>query len=167
MEQVDIHIKKIDSLDELESQVDKEQLILCDDMQNSFFIINYDNVRKLGVAYYDYGVAPDFQYSGDNSQLYLGFGKNFLCIDTYEDKILVNDNLQSVFYELCYDSNKYYICVICELDVYCYCAGKQIWEMGFRDIIVDYNIIDNAKISILCEDGVEYIFFLKDGKIVE
>lgn len=167
MEQVDIHIKKIDSLGELESQIDKEQLILCDDMQNSFFIINYDNVRKLGVAYYDYGVAPDFQYSGDDSLLYSGFGKNFLCIDIYEDKILVNDNLPSVFYELCYDSNKYYICVICELDVYCYCAGKQIWEMGFRDIIVDYNIIDDAKISILCEDGVEYIFFLKDGKIVE
>lgn len=152
---------------ELECQVDKEQLILCDDMQNAFFIVNFDNARKLGVAYYNYGVAPDFQCSGDGELLYLGFGKNFLCIDIYENKILVNDNLQSVFYELCYDSNKNYICVICELDVYCYCAEKQKWKMGFGDIIVDYNIIDDAKISFLCDDGVEYIFFLKDGKIAE
>lgn len=167
MEQVDIHIKKIGSMGELESRVDKEQLILCDDMQNTFFIVNFDNVRKLGVAYYDYGVAPDFQCSGDGALLYLGFGKNFLCIDIYENKILVNDNLQSVFYELCYDSNKKYICIICELDIYCYCAEKQKWKVGFRDIIVDYNIIDDAKITILCDDGVEYIFFLKDGKIAE
>lgn len=167
MEQVDIHIKKIDSLGELESQVDKEQLILCDDMQNTFFIVNFNNIRKLGVAYYDYGIALDFQCSRDGGLLYLGFGKNFLCIDTYENKILVNDNLQSVFYELCYDSKKNYICVICELDVYCYCTEKQNWRMGFRDIIVDYNIIDNAKISILCDDGVEYVFFLEDGKIAE
>lgn len=159
--------KKIDSLGELKSQVNKEQLIICDDMQNAFFIINFDNARKLGVAYYDYGVDPDFQCSADGALLYLGFGKKFLCIDTYENKILVNDNLQSVFYELCYDANKNYICVICELDVYCYCAERQKWKMGFRDIIVDYNIIDNVKISILCDDGVEYILFLKDGKIAE
>ena len=167
MGKVDIYIEKIDSFGELESLLDKEQLILCDDMQNKFFIVNFDNVRKLGVAYYDYGVAPDFQCSGDSSLFYLGFGENFLCIDIYEDRILVNDKLQSVFYELCYDSNKNYICVICELDVYCYCAEKLKWKMGFRDIIIDYKIIDDTKISILCNDGVEYIFFLKDGNIVE
>lgn len=167
MEQVDINIKKIESLGELESQVNKEQLILCDDMQNTFCIINFNNAKKLGIAYYDYGVAPDFQYSADGTLLYLGFGKKFLCIDIYENKILINDNLQSVFYELRYDSNKNYICVICELDVYCYCAEKLKWKIGFRDIIVDCNIIDDTKISLLCDDGEEYIFFFKDGNIVE
>lgn len=166
MEQGDIHIKKIDSLGELESRVDKEQLILCDDMQNTFFIVNFDNTRKLGVAYYDYGVAPDFQCSVDGALFYLGLGMNFLCIDIYENKILVNDNLQSVFYELRYDSNKEYICVICELDIYCYCAEKQKWKIGFGNIIAECNIIDNAKISILCDDGTEYIFSLKDGKFI-
>ena len=39
--------------------------------------------------------------------------------------------------------------------------------MGFRDIIVEYNIIDDAKISILCNDGKGYILFLEDGKITE
>lgn len=36
MEQVNIHVKKVENFGELESQVDKEQLILCDDMQNTF-----------------------------------------------------------------------------------------------------------------------------------
>ncbi len=137
-------------------------MILCDDMQNTFLIVNFDNVQKIGIAYYDYGVAPDFQCSGDGELVYLGIGKNFLCIDIYENKVLVNDNLQSVFYELCYDSNKNHICAICELDLYCYCAEKQKWKMGFRDIIVDYNIIDDTKISISCDNGVEYIFLLEN-----
>lgn len=102
MEQVNIHVKRVENLVELENQVDKEQLILCDDIQNTFLVINFNNKRKLGVAYYDYGVALDFQYSRDNTLLYLGFGKKFLCIDIYKNKILVNENLQSVFYELCY-----------------------------------------------------------------
>ena len=107
MKQADIHIKRIDSLRELESQVDKEQMILCDDLQNTFFLVNFDNIRKLGVAYYDYGVEPCFQYSGDNTLFYLGLGKNFLCIDVNKNKILANDSLQSVFYELCCDSKKH------------------------------------------------------------
>lgn len=167
MEQVDIHLIKLDGLCELESQVNKEQLILCDDMQNTFFVVNFDNVRKWGVAYYDYGVAPDFQCSRDDALFYLGFGKKFLCIDIYKNKVLINDNLQSVFYELCYDSKRNYICAICELDVYCYFVEKQKWKMGFRDIIVGYSIIDDAKISILCDDGAEYILFLEDGKTAE
>ena len=167
MEQVNIHVKKVENFGELESQVDKEQLILCDDMQNTFLIVNLENNRKLGIAYYDYGVALDFQYSSDGTLLYLGFGKKFLCIDIYKNKVIVNENLQSLFYELCLHTNKNYICVICELDVYCYCAEKQKWKMGFRDIIVEYNIIDDAKISILCDDGEGYILFLEDGKITE
>ncbi len=155
------------NLDELKSQIDKDQLIICDDIQNAFYIINFNNKQKLGVAYYDYGVALDLQYSGDGTLLYLGFGKKLLCIDTHQYKILVNEDLQSVFYELHYDTNRNYICVICELDVYCYNAGRQRWKMGFRDIIVEYKIIDDAKISILCNDDVEYTFLLKDGKIVE
>ena len=57
--------------------------------------------------------------------------------------------------------------MICELDVYCYCAEKQKWKMGFKDIIVDYQIINDDKISLLCGDGVKYMLFLKDGKIAE
>ena len=152
---------------ELESLVDKEHLILCDDMQNAFLLINFKDGQKIGVAYYDFGITPEFQYSGDGKLLYSGVGKKFLCIDTCKNKVLVNDNLQSIFYELRYDSNRGYVCVICELDIYCYYAEKQKWKMGFRDTIIDYHIIDDTKIFIMCDDGTEYIFYLEDGKIAE
>lgn len=70
MDKGNICIKKIDSLDELESQVDKEQLIYCDNMQNTFIIINFDDVQKIGIAYYDYGVVPDYLCSGDGAIFY-------------------------------------------------------------------------------------------------
>lgn len=167
MGQADIQIIKIDGLCELESQVNKEQLILCDDMQNKFFIISFNNVHILGVAYYDYGTALEIQFSRDDTLLYLGAGKNFLCIDTYENKVLINDKLQSVFYELCYDINMDYVCVVCELDVYCYYLRRQKWKRGFGDIIVGYNIIDNNKISIKCDDESEYMLLLEDGSMTE
>lgn len=167
MEQVNFQIEKVESMRELENSVDKEHLILCDDMQNAFLTINFDDERKIGVAYYNYGIMPEFQCSRDGTLLYLGVGKNFFCINNCKNKVLVDDNLQSIFYELLYDSNKNHICVICELDVYCYCAEKQKWKMGFRDVIVDYNIIDDTKIFIMCDDGTEYIFFLEDGKVAE
>lgn len=75
MEQVNIHVKKVENLGELENQVDKEHLILCDDMQNTFLIVNFENNRKLGIAYYDYGVALDFQYSRDGTLLYVNAPK--------------------------------------------------------------------------------------------
>lgn len=167
MKQGDFQIEKVESMGELESLVDKEHLIFCDDMQNAFLIINFKDGQKIGVAYYNYGITPECQYSGDDTLLYLGVGKNFFCINTCKNEVLVNDNLQSIFYELRYDSNRGYVCVICELDVYCYYNGKQKWKMGFRDTIVDYNIIDDAKIFIMCDDGTEYIFYLEDGKIAE
>ena len=152
---------------ELKCQVNKDELILCDNVQNTFLIVGFDNVRNLGVAYYDYGIAPNFQWSRDGTLLYLGVGKNLLCIDKYEKKVLADDNLQSVFCDLCYDSNKNYMCVVCELDVYCYCGEKQKWKIGFRDVVIDYGIIDDIKLSILCDDGMEYVFSLEDGKITE
>lgn len=167
MEKANIHVKKAENLSELESQVNNEHLILCDDIQNTFLIVDFDNNLKLGLAYYDYGIALDFQYSGDGLLLYLGFGEKFLCIDTCENRVIVNETLQSILYELCYDKNRNYICVICELDIYCYYREKQKWKMGFRDIIVGYNVINDTQVSILCDNGEEYIFSLEDGKMVE
>lgn len=162
----DFLYEKKESLCELESQVDKEQLILCDDIQNTYLVIKYNDLQKMGVAYYDYGISPDFLYSQDGKFLYLGFGKKFMCIDMCGNRILNNDNLQSVFYEFIYDFSENYICVICELDVYCYCGNTQKWKMGFKDIVNDYSIIDDTKILVVCDDGTEYLFSLEDGKIL-
>lgn len=167
MEEEKINIKKVESFRELESQIDKEQLISCDDIQNSFVIIHLSNTIKIGIAYYNYGIGVDSQYSGDGRFMYVGFGKNLLCIDIYENKVVSNDKLQSVFYELLYDRQKKYICVICELDIYCYYLEHQKWKIGFRDIIEGYSIIDDIKIAILCDNGNKYLFFLENGKIVK
>ena len=165
MEEENIYIEKIESFYELENKIDKEQLVLCDNVQNAFVIIHLKKSFQIGIAYYDYGIPIDFQFSKNNELLYLGVGKNFLCIDMKKNRILINNVLQSVFYELLCDLNKNYICVICELDVYCYYLKKQQWRMGFRDIVVDYSII-NDKLSILCDDGRQYMFYLESGKIV-
>lgn len=167
MKRADIYFDRKENLYELKNQVSKEQLILCDNMQNTFLVMSYNDTRnKIGIAYYDYGVEQDFQYSKDKGLLYVGIGKNLLVINTCEGKLLLNYTLQSVFYKLIYDSNKNYMCVICELDVYCYCGEIQKWKIGFRDIINSYNIIDNTNILISCNDGMEYLFSLEDGKII-
>lgn len=164
MNQEDIRINNIDSLGELRNKVKKDQLIICDDSPNSFCIVNFNDVREYGVAYCHYGISQAFQYSGDGTILYWGIGMRLMCLDTCEYKILVDDSLSSVFFELCYDSSKNYICVICELDVYGYYMGKRIWERGVRDIIVGYEVIDGNTISILSNDGLRFEYIMKDGK---
>lgn len=173
MEEVNVVIKKIDSFNELKSKVNQEQLIVFDDMQNTFLIILLNEIQEIGMAYYDYGVAPEFQYSKNRNLIYLGVGRNFLSIKVNKkekvfnkEEIVFNDNLMSVFYEILYDSNKNYICVICELDVYCYCEEKRKWMMGFKDIIIDYKIVDDIKLLIVCDNGFEYLFSLEDGKVI-
>lgn len=165
LEQIDVCIKKMENRQELECLINNEQLILCDNMQNTFIIINLDGKSSVGIGYYDYGIAPDFKCSEDSGLIYVGVGKNLLCINTYENNVLFNESLQSVFYELLYDLNNNYICVICELDLYCYHLKEQKWKIGFRSIINDYSIT-NDNIYILCDDGIEYLFSLEDGKLV-
>lgn len=129
-------------------------------------IIEYDDSHRIGIAYYDYGITPAFLYSQDYTYLYLGFGKKLICIDLSENTIIENENLPSVFYEFICNCKKNYVCVICELDLYCYWKNKFLWKIGFKDVVSDYGIVDNSKILIECEDGMEYLFFLKDGRLI-
>ncbi len=166
MEQLVIQFEKKENLLDLKSQVSKDKLILCDDIQNTFIVVKFNNSHNIGLAYYSYGLSINSLYSQDNAFFYLGFGKNFLCIDIYGGKILDNVKLQSVFYEFLCDYNKDYICLICELDVYCYYENVLKWKIGFRDILNDYSIIDNTKLSILCNNGEDYLISLKEGQIL-
>lgn len=45
---------------------------------------------------------------------------NFLGIDLYQERVVINKKLQSVFYEIVHDSTREYICIVCELELYCY-----------------------------------------------
>jgi hypothetical protein len=166
MEQFIIQFEKKENLLDLKSQVSKDKLILCDDIQNTFIVVKLNNSHNIGIAYYSYGLSLNSFYSQDNTFFYLGFGKTFLCIDIYRSKILYNQKLQSVFYEFLYDSNKGYICLICELDVYCYYKNSLKWKIGFEDILNDYSIIDDTKLSILCNNGEDYLISLKEGNIL-
>lgn len=106
MELYNIQFEKNESLYELESKVDKENIIVCDDIQNTYMIIEYDDSHRIGIAYYDYGITPAFLYSQDYTYLYLGFGKKLMCIDLNENTIIESENLPSVFYEFICDSKK-------------------------------------------------------------
>lgn len=167
MEQHNIHFEKKESLYEIEGQVEKEQLIICDDIQNTFLVVTYNDNHNIGVAYYDYGIKPVCMYSQDDKYLYLGVAKKIISIDVCTNIMIENNNLQSIFYEFICDSKKNYICAICELDVYCYCKDMLKWKIGFKDIIIDYSVNDDSTISIKCDNGEKYLFSLEDGKILE
>lgn len=167
MAQFNIQFDKIESLEALESQIDTQSIIVCDDIQNTFMTIEYDDAHKIGIAYYDYGITPAYMYSQDFAYLYLGFGKKIICIDLNESTVIESDNLPSIFYEFIGNSKKNYVCVICELDLYCFHEDKILWKIGFKDVVSDYEIVDDSKISIECDDGMEYLFSLKNGKLIE
>ena len=107
MKKENVYIEKIESFYELKNKIDKEQLVLCDNVQNAFVIIHLKKSFQIGIAYYDYGIPIDFQFSKNNELLYLGVGENFLCIDMKKNRILINNVLQSVFYsEICKSSTR-------------------------------------------------------------
>ena len=164
---MDIKINEFESLYYLKECVCEKNLIVCGDMQSHFFAIYLDGKIMLGIAYYHYGIDPQLLYSKDDGFLYLGFGMNFLGIDLYKERVVINKKLQSVFYEIVHDSTRKYICIVCELDLYCYFLGKIKWSMGFRDIVTKYWLVNDKSICVLCDDGLDYAFSLESGKLVE
>lgn len=167
MEQYILQYSKMDNFDALEGKIDKENIVLCDDIQNTFIVIAYDDVHRIGIAYYNYGIKPAYMYSEDCKYLYLGFGKKMICIDLNKNRITERESLSSIFYELISDSRRNYVCVVCELDLYCYQGNTNLWKIGFKDVIEEYQMVDDSKISIKCSDGTDYLFQLKNGELIE
>ena len=164
MEHGEIVSRKIDSFRELENLVNIEQILFCDEIQNTFLLLEFYNKKKMGVAYYDYGVSPDFKFMDNNKRVYIGLGINLIYVDVCKNKVMFNHTLHSVFYELLFSHNKKYICVVCELDVYCYSGYEKKWSQGFRNIINDFKIINDANILIKCDDNTEYLFSIENGE---
>lgn len=163
---LDISCRKVDSYRELKCLVGcKDQLLLCDDMQNSYLLLEFAD-KKFGIAYYDYGVPPNSQYFKEINYYYLGLGINFLCINVKTNKLLFNHKLNSVFMDLIYDSEKRYICVICELDIYCYYQGVREWRRSFSSIVIDFKLLDRRKVLIICDDGNQFILSIYNGDII-
>lgn len=162
----DINSRKIDSYRELKYLLDcKDQLLLCDDIQNSYLLLEFAN-EKFGIAYYDYGVPPNSQYFEESNYFYLGLGINFLCFNVTTNKLLFNHTLNSVFMELIYDSERKYLCLICELDIYCYYEGVREWKRSFNSIVIAFKLLDERKVLIICDDGNQFILSIDDGDVI-
>lgn len=161
-----IVIEKIDSAAELENTITKDNVISLDEVRNTYCKISIGEVLILGVEYYSHGIDIDYKLTNDGLLLFMGIGMHLLCVDIEKKKVLFIEELHSVFYEIMTDSNQDYFCIICELDLYCYNRGVKVWERGFRDILIHFNIMNDETISISCEDAKEYKISLKDGKII-
>ncbi len=167
MGQYGIVSRKIDSFRELENLVNLEQIIFCDEIQNTFLLLEFYHKERMGIAYYDYGVPLDFKFLDSNKRVYLGLGINFIYIDMCKNEVIFNHRLHSVFYELLIANNRKYICVVCELDVYCYSVQGKRWSQGFKNIINNFYIVDDANVLIKCDDNTEYLFSLENGEILD
>ena len=161
-----IKIDKIDSAGELESVISRDNIITLDKIQNTYCKINIYEEFAIGVKYCSHGIDIDYLLVKDESLLFIGIGMHLLCIDVKNNKILFTKELQSVFYGIMADSDGDYLCIVCELNIYCYTMEKEAWEIGFRDILTDFNIVDDDIVYISCEDGEEYRISIRDGKIL-
>lgn len=159
--------KSVDNLNELRNIVDEEHIVLCDEMQNDFLIINLDHNKKIGIGYYSYGISPDLKYSNDKDVLYIGVSRNIVCINVNNCQIMLNIQLDSVFYQLLFSEKENYIYAICELDIYCYLKQKQIWKVSFDDVINTFKLIGDDTLLVSCDDDKVYKILLSDGSKVD
>lgn len=160
-----IDIKETKSILDLKRILGNKQLFVSDETQNKYGYIEIDNEIRCGIAYYDYGIKPCLIME-DEQVLWVAFGKKLVIIDIQNKKTILEKTLSSVFFEMISDTFEKYICIVCELDLYCVHLHKIVWKMGFRDIICNFEIINDSRIKVECNDGEEYSFTLNKGKFI-
>ena len=166
MEKKMIKIYQMDSARELETVIHADDIISLGETQNSYCKINISGDYVIGVKYYNYGIDIDYKLFCDVSLLYVGIGMYLLCIDVNQKAILFIKELQSVFYEIIADTSHNYLCIMCELNIYCYTKVKEVWKIGLSDILNDFNIVDENILSVMCENGEEIKLLISNGKIL-
>lgn len=166
MEEKMINIYQLDSARELEAAICEDDIITLGKVQNAYCKINICDDYAIGIKYCNYGIDIDYELFSDKSLLYIGVGMYLLCIDVNLKTILFIKELQSVFYEILTDASHDYLCIMCELNIYCYTKVKEVWEIGLSDILNDFNIVDENILSITCENGEEIKLSISDGKIL-
>lgn len=166
MEEKMIKIYQIDSARELEAAIHVDDIITLGETQNAYCKINICGDYVIGVKYCNYGINIDYKLFCNESLLYIGIGMYLLCIDVNQKTILFIKELQSVFYEIIADNSHNYLCIMCELNIYCYTKVKEVWKIGLSDILNDFNIVDENILSVMCENGEEIKLSISDGKIL-
>lgn len=166
LQKLTVKIKESEGLEDLKHLLNGKRLFIDDDIQNKFNYIKVNGRIECGIAYYGYGIKPSVSIENEQS-LWIGFGRRSIVIDPYNDNIILDKGLPSIFYEILSDAKQEYICVICELDLYCFHHHQILWQIGFRDIICGSEIIDDDKIEITCYDGEDYLYELNTGRIMD
>lgn len=160
-----ITVRFVENLKFLQEIVSKENIIFCgDNGYNEFFFVAYSD-EIYGVAYHNYGIKAQISLNTKNNLLYIGASQNFICIDINKSKILFNDELVFLFFEMLADDSGEYIYVVCECCVICYREREVVWKIDFEDIVCNYRIIKN-KLFVKCVDETEYLIDLFSGDAV-
>ena len=159
----DIIIKRIDTLMELENKLGGRKMVYCDEYHNMYAIINIRNSFEFGIAYADYGIDLMFGFDDKNDVCYIGAGKNLLLIDIKNKEILFNEKLFTVILDVINIGNDVY--VLCDLELICYSEKKEKWSTAFREMVTNYELLDNERLWLDC-DGRQLIINLQDGTVV-
>ena len=85
-----------------------------------------------------------------------------LLIDVKNREILFNQKLFTVILDLFTIENTIYI--LCDLELICYSDKKEKWSTAFREMVTDYELLENSRLWIDCE-GRKLIINLKDGTV--
>ena len=158
----DIIIKRIDTLMELENKLGGRKMVYCDEYHNMYAIINIRNSFEFGIAYADYGIDLMFGFDDKNDVCYIGAGQNLLLIDIKNKEILFNEKLSTVILDVINIRNDVY--VLCDLELICYSEKKEKWSTAFREMVTNYELLDNEKLWLDC-DGRQLIINLQDGTV--
>ena len=159
----DIIIKRIDTLMELENKLGGRKMVYCDEYHNMYAIINIRNSFEFGIAYADYGIDLMFGFDDKNDVCYIGAGQNLLLIDIKNKEILFNEKLSIVILDVINIGNDVY--VLCDLELICYSEKKEKWSTAFREMVTNYELLDNERLWLDC-DGRQLIINLQDGPVV-
>ena len=159
----DIIIKRIDTLMELENKLGGRKMVYCDEYHNMYAIINIRNSFEFGIAYADYGIDLMFGFDDKNDVCYIGAGQNLLLIDIKKKEILFNEKLFTVILDVINIGNDVY--VLCDLELICYSEKKEKWSTAFREMVTNYELLDNERLWLDC-DGRQLIINLQDGTVV-
>jgi hypothetical protein len=166
MGKLKVIIEKKESQEELERILQNNQLMKLDETCNTYVYLEIEDTYIVGLAYYSLGIDIEYVVSGDNQYIYLGVGTKLVCIDFNKKEVVSCEKLSSAFLDLLKDDDDLYYIVVCELDLYVYMNNKLLWKTGFRDIVLDYELVDNKCIRIETDDGAEVVFNLRDGMLV-
>lgn len=126
-------------------------------------IIEGEEKFGIGLEYYDVGLNSSILALNRQEKIICGFDSTVLIIDTMINKVIFQYQTSSLIYTIMYCFKLDKAIVIQEMGITIIdTSGKIIFKSDFRDIIIDYNFIDDTDIYIMCEDGFEVKYAIKD-----